>query len=96
MNSIHEMWMEYLKNTYSDLVDPANTMPREVYTVLRKAFYAGFNRCYNIMNVGTMNSNDQWESEMDDASDGKFNTTGGVGSNSGDTSGKPGSVEPPS
>ncbi len=64
MKTIHQMWMEYIKGKYPTLTDD-----KAMYTYMRDAFYAGFNRCYNPMNEENIHYVEKWEQEMDDASE---------------------------
>lgn len=70
MKTIEELYQEWLKQQYG--IDFPTVV---VLKILRRAFFAGFNRAYNIANVGDpqypMNvyTNHDFEREMDDFSE---------------------------
>lgn len=68
MKTIHAMWMEYYQSIYPSGTDA----PIEMLQAMHRAFYAGFNGCYNSMNKNSVFYVAKYEKEMDDASEGKY------------------------
>lgn len=70
MKTIEEMWQEYARQTGADVQRPV------IRTHLRRAFFAGFNRMYNIATRYEMMSIDEYETEMDAHSEESYEDRG--------------------
>lgn len=68
MKTIEQMWEEYAATTDSNHPDFHN-LNGDTLDWVRRAFFAGFNRCYNEMYDASSNSytttHRLWETEMD-------------------------------